>query len=289
QNSKLRFFDKFPFFNFLCNALMPPEINNSSKRHVKFSKAFTLAKTLRKTGAKTALILAKNTRIPHAKAAFTLAETLITLAIIGVVAAMTIPSVLNHYREQVVETRLKKIYSVMNQAISLSELDNGSKEFWPYTCSNDEECMEYYEKYILPYLSAMQKYEFQSYNGYNIAIYFADGSLLISKKAYDYFFFPNAQNFDEEKFAQYDENNAIIREGQGVIYFMFSFQPSKENIYYQKGFMPYVTDLDSINEENLLKGNYACTKENKNPAYCTALIWINGWKIPKNYPFKVKV
>ena len=40
--------------------------------------------------------------------AFTLAEVLITLAIIGVVAAVTIPSLVNKYQERVKITKLKK-------------------------------------------------------------------------------------------------------------------------------------------------------------------------------------
>ena len=41
--------------------------------------------------------------------AFTLAEVLITLGIIGIVAALTIPNVTSKYRKKVVETELKKV------------------------------------------------------------------------------------------------------------------------------------------------------------------------------------
>ena len=54
--------------------------------------------------------------------AFTLAEVLITLGIIGIVAALTMPMLLSNYRKQVVETRLAKFYSAMNQAIQQSEV-----------------------------------------------------------------------------------------------------------------------------------------------------------------------
>ena len=57
----------------------------------------------------------------HKKVAFTLAEVLITLGIIGVVAALTIPNVVSNYKKKVVETRLAKLYSVLNQAVELSE------------------------------------------------------------------------------------------------------------------------------------------------------------------------
>ncbi|MCD8024656.1 MAG: type II secretion system GspH family protein [Candidatus Gastranaerophilales bacterium] len=57
--------------------------------------------------------------------AFTLAETLITLAIIGVVAAITVPAVLNHYREQEVVTKIKKVHSTISQALQNIELEEG--------------------------------------------------------------------------------------------------------------------------------------------------------------------
>ena len=51
------------------------------------------------------------------KEGFTLAEVLITLGIIGVVAALTLPSLIQKNNNKVVETRLKKFYSTMNQAL----------------------------------------------------------------------------------------------------------------------------------------------------------------------------
>ena len=51
---------------------------------------------------------------------FTLAEVLITLAIIGVVAAMTIPTLVNKYQDRVNETRYKKALSMVSQAVQLS-------------------------------------------------------------------------------------------------------------------------------------------------------------------------
>ena len=51
------------------------------------------------------------------KKAFTLAEVLITLMIIGIVAALTIPSVISNYQQQEFKTGLKKAVSVLNAAI----------------------------------------------------------------------------------------------------------------------------------------------------------------------------
>jgi prepilin-type N-terminal cleavage/methylation domain-containing protein len=47
------------------------------------------------------------------KQGFTLAEVLITLAVIGVVAALTIPTVVRNYQKTQTVTKLKKTYSAM--------------------------------------------------------------------------------------------------------------------------------------------------------------------------------
>ena len=49
---------------------------------------------------------------------FTLAEVLITLGIIGVVAALTMPALIGNYQKKEITTRLKKTYSIVQQAIS---------------------------------------------------------------------------------------------------------------------------------------------------------------------------
>ena len=59
------------------------------------------------------------------KAAFTLAEVLITLGIIGVVAAMTLPTLISNYKDQELVTRTKKAYSVIEQAALMAQQDLG--------------------------------------------------------------------------------------------------------------------------------------------------------------------
>lgn len=54
------------------------------------------------------------------KLGFTLAEVLITLGIIGVVAAMTIPTLLSNTNDQEYKTGFKKAMSTLNQAVTMS-------------------------------------------------------------------------------------------------------------------------------------------------------------------------
>lgn len=59
------------------------------------------------------------------KKGFTLAEVLITLVIIGVIAAMTIPTLINKTNEQETVTAVKKAYSVLGQAYQKVIAENG--------------------------------------------------------------------------------------------------------------------------------------------------------------------
>ncbi|MDO5438015.1 MAG: type II secretion system protein, partial [bacterium] len=65
--------------------------------------------------------------------AFTLAEVLITLAIIGVVAAVSIPSVISNSQQQEFKTGLRKAVSVLNSAITMNMALDGET---PYDNSN---------------------------------------------------------------------------------------------------------------------------------------------------------
>jgi len=67
------------------------------------------------------------------KSAFTLAEVLITLAIIGVVAAMTIPTLISNYQEKVTVTKIKKTYAVLSNALALAIVENGPVNTWGIT------------------------------------------------------------------------------------------------------------------------------------------------------------
>lgn len=57
--------------------------------------------------------------------AFTLAEVLITLGIIGIVASMTIPTLVNNVQKREYVSRLRKTYAILNQAFQKYAADQG--------------------------------------------------------------------------------------------------------------------------------------------------------------------
>lgn len=55
---------------------------------------------------------------------------LITLVIIGIVAALTIPTLVQNYQKQETLVRFKKFYSLFNQSIKMSQAENGDISTW---------------------------------------------------------------------------------------------------------------------------------------------------------------
>ncbi len=70
--------------------------------------------------------------------AFTLAEVLITLGIIGVVAALTIPSLIQKKQEKERVSQLKKVYSSLSQAFIMSVSQYGTPDEWGMSDMYDE-------------------------------------------------------------------------------------------------------------------------------------------------------
>ena len=79
------------------------------------------------------------------RAAFTLAEVLITLGIIGVVAALTLPTLIQNHQKQVYVTQLKKAYSTLGNAFNKMAVDEDVVDWKQTNCGSSlstATCME---------------------------------------------------------------------------------------------------------------------------------------------------
>lgn len=213
------------------------------------------------------------------KTAFTLAEVLITLGIIGVVAAMTIPVLIANHKKQEVVTKLEKVYTVMNQAIKMSEVENGAVEHWYMDCGisssptcSTEEVKDWFKNYLGKYLNITKIVTNGTSTG--ILIYFSDGSIInMPRYIYD--------------IAYYTNEKAIKNSVRGKNTFLFRFEGNSTSAQ-KKTFEPYTYSWDGTREGLTTTSNqYACsTAENSRRALCTKLIQYEGWQIPKDYPIK---
>jgi hypothetical protein len=200
------------------------------------------------------------------------------------------PALTAGYRKHVVETRLKKFYAVMNNAVRMSEAEHGDRKTWAVpVCSTSEECLDYFNEYIGQYLKTAEIKlidEVESGTTKNfIMVSLLDGTAFTIKPSMtDAFFFPEPQRFNPENFA-YTSN----RIGNGSKFFGFRFDTTgKCKTYLDKGFEPYICFLpESFTRDDALSGMYACSDQGNNAMYCTVLIMLDGWKIPDDYPFSL--
>ena len=85
--------------------------------------------------------------------AFTLAEVLITLGIIGIVAAMTLPVITASIKESIAINQLKTTYSLLSKAVLKTISDNGTLDTW------SDDSVEYLEQEFNKALKVIHKCE----------------------------------------------------------------------------------------------------------------------------------
>ena len=88
--------------------------------------------------------------------AFTMAEVLITLGIIGVICAMTLPNLIGKYQKNQTLTLLKKTYTELNLAASLAVAEYGEREYWDYGSFTAYNVQDFWNTYIIKYLKTME-------------------------------------------------------------------------------------------------------------------------------------
>ena len=111
-------------------------------------------------------------------AAFTLAEVLITLGIIGVVAALTLSMIIPNLEAKKTEAKLKKFYTVIAQATRQSEADNGDWSNW----GNSSTAKDFYDLYYKNYLNVVSENYYDGIYSSTLYLVLADGSCIYLKQ-----------------------------------------------------------------------------------------------------------
>ena len=207
----------------------------------------------------------------HWCGAFTLAEVLITLGIIGVVAAMTMPSLIQHYKRQQATARIKKFVSVINQALISAENDLGPREDWVIgEMDNSDSAYNFLNTYIKPYIKSAD-IEKRRLFGMNMAtLRFVDGSQMSVKvgACYDIYYDINGEKGPNEK-------------GRDIFVFILCKNGGCNfNSNQVRGFYCAPTGQQFPTHEQLIDN---CKDRNRG-SYCTILLEQNGYEFPKDYP-----
>ncbi len=223
------------------------------------------------------------------KCGFTLAEVLITLGIIGVVASLTLPSVIMNYQKKQTVVELKKVYAELQNVIKLSEIDNGPMSEWnfPEKCAHvdPEGAKPFIEKYYLPYFKNAKLVK----SPYKVSI----GALHFVKY---WVALDNGTIFglhpcvDNEYIWLFVDLNGV-KEPNKVGRDIFVFDAYKYGGVGQNKYKLsfWGSSWDRNNVENLKNNNvYGCNKTNTDTLknfHCGRLIELNNWEIPADYPW----
>ena len=208
--------------------------------------------------------------------AFTLAEVLITLGIIGVVAALSMPSLINNHQKKQTEVKLKRFYSIMSQAIQRyfaeEEITAENYSVSEYYTFQSEDAEKWYNNSIGKFINSIYKGNEDNIN-YKVGLNDGSGFVInISGDKLIYLFYCT-----ELKYCKYN-----TMDGRNT--FLFSISNGK--------LMTGDSRFDNYTREELLQeckfgntDNVEVSTKGKRHA-CARLIQTDGWEIKDDYPWK---
>ena len=206
------------------------------------------------------------------KKAFTLAEVLITLVVIGVIAAITVPTLVANYRREATSAKLKKFYSTLHQVSHRAKSDGKNWEYWAEESNPIADAVEgksgvskeFADYYLLPYLNKIASVKNDSAG--NLLVFLTDGTkfLVYHSECLHFIFDLNGDGKPNER-------------GRDIFDFLFCSHHSKYNVPKTGVVIPYLYGNVSSREE-------ALEKCKENGVYCSGLLSYDSWEFKKDYP-----
>ena len=248
-----------------------------------FPISFSLRKKLRRFRIKSGMTFIK-------RPAFTLAEVLITLGIIGIVAAMTIPTLITNNQKKQTVVKLQRAISVLNQAYKLSYDDVGELGAEE---TKDFNSLEYFNTYWAPYIKVSTYCRSAAQCGYQSVQPWLQANnkksgwypvetrirtAFITADGFLYTIFLATWNSDDSKKAEYrvsvDLNGAEGPNKFGRDVFFLSRTQTDGG-----GIRPYCYEKsnDEVDKDCSTSGVGEC---------CAEKIRRAGWEINRDYPWK---
>lgn len=243
---------------------------------------------------------------------FTLAEVLITLTIIGVIAAITIPNLMQKHRKHEIEVGVKAAYSIIQNAVKMSISENGPVDSWNYSGT-----ATFAQNYILPYLKVQKicgfnsssaphgcfynnsnyiysnngmwfyingsAAQYESRNHYNVKLQngMSLGILVTNNTNYSKIYKPVAFVFDV--------NGSAGPTKAGVDVFAFSMDTATGKFWTGAVEAAWLGDIKTAEQVlNNTKNTGGCNinSHNQSGMACARVLEQNSWSFPDNYPIK---
>lgn len=230
------------------------------------------------------------------KQGFTMAEVLITLGVIGIVAAMTIPNAVSNYKKQVIEKKLMRIYSTVSNALNRSISEYGD---WSQTNVGTSENLQstIATKYIAAYIPGAKPFNLDlRQTGYGVRAlgfpHFDSGSKIIlpTGEILSVCWLHDGRTGITGYMIVVDLNGPKKPNelGRDIFFMVWALYNNKLLMYGDRE--PVWLGLDYNGKENSYETIYnKCKVNGMNGQFdhCGALIQRNGWKIPNDYPKKL--
>ena len=236
------------------------------------------------------------------KVAFTLAEVLITLGIIGIVAAMTLPTLITDYQKKATVNQLKVAYSILSQAIVRAQTDYGDMSEWEFdsgmnmhpeegeSVEVNESLKNFAHKYFFPYIKVIADCGTNNDMYCNYPISLGSGLSTEQPSINDYRFIINNSMVVR---LIYDNNTETY--GNGIFMWVDINGKQKPNRYGRDVFCFYLKrSMGALypfgrgeTRENMLNGMRGCGKAGTwhTGQWCAGLIEYDGWEIKDDYPW----
>ena len=241
------------------------------------------------------------------RVAFTLAEVLITIGIIGIVAAMTIPTLIVNYQKREFASRLSQTFSVLSNAVKMAQVEYGDIATWGYqkyygttiapNGDKSQYVKEYAEKYFLPYLKVSKNYgkvklKDIGYSGFKSK----DGRSYYSaaKELYTVELNNGTTLFFDYNMSTVEIDGVETPSITAPIIFIDVNGKTGPNILGRDFFMLQLSTTKNRLETSGTTYNRSvlldkCTKNPEGKVYdnlnCTALVQMDGWKFAEDYPW----
>ena len=222
------------------------------------------------------------------KSAFTLAEVLITLGIIGIIAAMTLPSLVGKYRSKAASVQLKKMYSVISQAM-LRAIPDGDYNNLSFADGGDtNSVLEFFNNYLKPQIKTMNiksglyANDFKKFNKKNQSIDCGSGVLSFQTPDGYEFYIDTWKNSDAEVVQnKYGVDLNGISGSIVVVYADVNGQKKPNTL--GKDVFVYVLNRKGLQPAGISKNDTEVETECKNTGYyCFTKIMRNGWKVSQD-------
>lgn len=224
----------------------------------------------------------------------TLSETLIALAVIGIVFTLSIGTFVADYNKNQTVVRLKKIYSVLSQAFTNSSIKNGNVYDWEFPSKVSKEgSYLFFDNYLKNYVTVLRDcksstegdcaYIFKDLTGQEKELsanwsrfYLNDGMFLAMQC--------NATDAYKVIYFYIDTNGKKRLNVIGRDIFIYEYWIKNINHpEYEGRLLPYGNEYSR--EELISDSNENNCSNSSNGNYCAALIMKDDWQIIKGYPW----